>query len=73
MYTILFIARLLICAILLVCLGVFIGQWANMPISEWKKLDELSDWQAFKKIVRWTYWSIVRFFMKMNRSYPFDD
>lgn len=73
MYSILFIARILICAILSVCLGVFIGQWANLPTTEWDKLDELTDWQAFKKIVRWTYWSIRRFFRKMNRAYPFND
>lgn len=71
--SILFIARLLVCAILLVCLGVFIGQWANMPTTEWDKLDEMTDWEAFKKIVRWTYWSIRRFFQKMNRAYPFND
>lgn len=71
MYTILFIARILICAILLVCFGVFIGQWANLPVSEWDKLERLPFDKAIRKVVRWTYWSIRRFFRKMSRAYPF--
>lgn len=73
MFTILFHVRLLICAILLVGLGVFIGQWANLPMSEWEKLESLPFGQCFAKSVRWTYWSIRRFFAKMSRSYPYND
>lgn len=58
---------------LLICAGVAIGQWANLPTTEWDKLDSMPFGAAIAKVVRWTYWSIRRFFGKYTRSYPYDD
>lgn len=58
---------------LLICIGVAIGQWANLPTTEWDKLSNMPFGMAMARVTRWTYWSIRRFFSKYTRSYPFNN
>lgn len=58
---------------LAIWIGLVIGQWANLPRSEWDKVDALG-WRAgITKLIRWSYWSVRRFFRKAFRLYPFND
>lgn len=63
------IARCALC----IWIGLVIGQWANLPTSEWDKVDAMTWRGALAKVLRWSYWSVRRFFQKAFRLYPFND
>lgn len=58
---------------LAIWIGLVIGQWANLPTSEWDKIDSMTRRDAIAKLIRWSYWSIKRFFWKAFKLYPFND
>lgn len=63
------IARCALC----IWIGLIIGQWANLPTTEWDKVDAMNWRDAIAKMFRWSYWSVRRFFRKAFRLYPFND
>lgn len=58
---------------LCIWIGLVVGQWANMPIEEWDKIDAMPWKDALAKIFRWSYWSIKRFFRKCFKLYPYNN